>query len=86
MCAAVDIHPSGYYTWLKHPVSHRERDDNHLLAYIKQYWLESGGHYGYRNIYLDLKEAKIKCGRDRVLRLMQQANIKAEGTNQANKI
>lgn len=78
MCAAVDIHPSGYYTWLKHPVSHREREDKHLLAYIKQYWLESGGHYGFRNIYLDLKEAKIKCGRDRVLRLMQQTKIKAE--------
>jgi transposase InsO family protein len=40
--------------------------------------LESGGHYGYRNIHLDLQEAAVDCGRDRVLRLMRQAGIKAQ--------
>jgi len=78
LCAAVDIHPSGYYTWLKQPISQRAQEDKRLLGHIKQYWLESGGHYGYRNIYLDLKEAGIACGRDRVLRLMQHAQIRAE--------
>lgn len=40
-------------------------------------WLESGGLHGYRNLYLDLKENDVICGRDRVLRLMQQAKIQA---------
>ncbi|CAG8999992.1 MAG: IS3 family transposase ISPpu22 [Candidatus Celerinatantimonas neptuna] len=31
--------------------------------------------HGYRNLYLDLKEEKIDCGRDRVLRLMQSAKL-----------
>ena len=44
---------------------------------IKQFWLESGGHAGYRNVHLDLVEAKIDCGRDRTLRLMQAAGLRA---------
>jgi putative transposase len=74
----LDVHPSGYYDWLKHPVSQREKQDQKLLIHIKQFWLESGGHYGYRNIHEDMQEAAIACGRDRVLRLMRQAGIKAQ--------
>lgn len=77
LCSAIDIHPSGYYAWLKQPVCQRAQEDTRLQGKIKQYWLESGGHYGYRNIYLDLCEANIKCGRDRVLRLMRQLGLKA---------
>ena len=51
--------------------------DRKLTSKIKHFWIESGGHSGYRNLYLDLKEAHVACGRDRVLRLMQQAHISA---------
>jgi len=78
LCQALNIHPSGYYEWLKQPISKREQKDKQLLTSIKQCWLESGGHYGYRNIYSDLQEAQISCGRDRVLRLMRQAGLKAQ--------
>jgi putative transposase len=57
LCLTLEVEPSGYYAWLKHPVSQRERDDKNITRQIKQFWLESGGHYGYRNIYLDLQEA-----------------------------
>ncbi len=72
------VHVSGYYAWLHQPKCHREIEDARLTDLIKQYWLESGCHYGYRNIFDDLKEAGEKIGRDRVLRLMQQANIRAQ--------
>jgi len=78
LCEALELHPSGYYEWLQRPECQREKDDKRLLGAIKQFWLESGGHHGYRNLHLDLLEANIPCGRDRVLRLMQQANIKAQ--------
>lgn len=74
----MELHPSGYYAWLKQPLSRREREDRALLPKIKHHWLESGGHYGYRNIHLDLIEAQEKCGRDRVLRLMRHAGIRAQ--------
>jgi len=74
----MQVHPSGYYDWLCAPKSRREIEDERLTGFIKQFWLESGCHSGYRNIYLDLAEANIACGRDRALRLMKQADICAE--------
>ncbi len=63
LCEALGgLHPNGYYAWPKQPTSLREQRDKLLIPAIKRFWLESGGHYGYRNINLDLKEAKISCG------------------------
>ena len=59
-------------------MSQRKQQDQKLLPTIKQFWLDSGGHYGYRNIHLDLQESAIACGRDRVLRIMRQAGLKAQ--------
>ena len=64
----MEVQPSGYYQWLKTPLSQREKRDKELVIYIKQCWLACGGHYGYRNIHVDLAESNIDCGRDRVLR------------------
>ena len=72
------VHHSSYYAWVKTPESKRCKDDQRLLPLVKHYWLASGGHYGYRNIHLDLAEAGIKCGRDRTLRLMRLAQICAQ--------
>ena len=77
LCKALEVHPSGYYQWLHQPISNREIKDKELTDQIKHHWLASGGHSGYRNIHLDLIEAKVECGRDRVLRLMREAGIKA---------
>ena len=74
----MQVNPSGYYDWLRKPPSRREQEDKRLTPFIKQFWLESGCHSGYRNIHLDLLEAKIPCGRDRVLRLMKLAGIEAQ--------
>lgn len=74
----MQVHPCGYYEWLRQPESRREREDKQLTGKIKQFWLESGCHSGYRNIHLDLMEAKISCGRDRILRLMRAAGIEAQ--------
>ena len=78
LCHTMGVDPSGYYAWRKEPLSKRDPLDKRLTVQIKQCWLESGGHSGYRNIYQDLVEAKMACGRDRVLRLMQAAGIRAQ--------
>jgi putative transposase len=74
----MNAHPSGYYQWLQKPLSNRETADKRLTGQIKQHWLESGCHSGYRNIHQDLMEMQIDCGRDRVLRLMRQAGLRAQ--------
>jgi len=48
MCYVLGVPASGFYAWLKQPLSKREREDQYLLGFIKQFWLESGAVYGYR--------------------------------------
>jgi putative transposase len=77
MCEVLCVHPSGYYAWLKAPLSQRAKDDAYYLGFIKQFWLESGCNYGYRNIYLDMQSIGESCGKNRVHRIMQAAKIKS---------
>lgn len=65
-----DVHPSGYYAWNKQPHSKRAETNQRLTGLIKQFWLESGGVYGYRKIHSDLRDIGEKCGVNRVYRLM----------------
>lgn len=45
---------------------------------IKQFWLESGGVYGYRKVYSDLQELGEGCGENRVYRLRRLAGLRAQ--------
>jgi putative transposase len=74
----MDVHPSGYYAWNKQPKSARMLTDERLTGLIKQFWLESGGVYGYRKIHCDLRDHGESCGRNRVHRLMHQASLRAQ--------
>jgi putative transposase len=35
MCRCLRIHPSGFYAWLKHPVSKRAREDERQTKLIE---------------------------------------------------
>ena len=48
LCSTLDVHHSGYYAWLKQPISKTAKKRQQLSGLIKQFWLESGGVYGYR--------------------------------------
>ena len=78
LCRLLDVHPSGYYAWRSRPASHRAREDQRLLGLIKQFWLESGGVYGYRKIHDDLREFGERCGKHRVARLMRAEGLRAQ--------
>lgn len=78
MCRVLEIHPSGFYAWLKQPESKRAIEDKRLLGQIKQFWIESGFSYGYRNITLDMKDHGESCGKNRVHRIMREADIRSQ--------
>ncbi|HEY9036826.1 MAG TPA: IS3 family transposase [Pseudomonadales bacterium] len=78
LCSLLDVHPSGFYAWTKQPRSKRDRQDERLTGLIKQYWLESGGVYGYRKVFSDLREHGERCGHNRVYRLMRKEGLKAQ--------
>ncbi len=74
----MNVHPSGYYAWLKEPKCKRQIEDERLMGLIKQFWLESGCVYGYRKIFRDLRENGDTCGKNRVYRLMKNEGLKAQ--------
>jgi putative transposase len=78
LCDLLDVHPSGYYAWRRQPKSRRQKTDDRLTGLIKQFWLESGGVYGYRKIHEDLREYGERCGPNKVHRLMRLAGLKAQ--------
>lgn len=78
LCDLLDVHPSGYYAWRKQPCSARAKDNQRLTGLIKQFWLESGGVYGYRKIHTDLRDVGEQCSENRVYRLMRAAGLRSQ--------
>ena len=75
MCRLLEVSTSGYYAWLKRPLSQRSREDAILLEKIRMFHLRSRGTYGVPRIHLDLREEGVWVGRKRVARLMQAAGL-----------
>jgi len=72
------VHPSGFYAWLKSPLSKRAIEDQRQTALLKQAWEESGKVYGYRKLHGDLSELGECISPNRVARLARLAGISAQ--------
>ena len=66
----MQLHPSGYYAWLKEPISNRDKANGILLEQIKEAYKQSHHDYGFRNITKDLRESGIIASKKRIARLM----------------
>lgn len=77
MCEVLGVAPSGYYDWLKHPISNREKEDGRLLRLIRASFIASHSIYGAPRVFLDLREAGETCSKHRVARLMRENNLRA---------
>ncbi|WBT57707.1 IS3 family transposase [Kosakonia oryzendophytica] len=77
MCRVLCVARAGFYAWLHNPVSARDKDNQRLLALIRDSYSLSGGVYGYRRVHGDLNEIGEICGKNRVGRIMQLNRIKA---------
>lgn len=71
LCQMLEVHPSGFYAWLKQPQSIRDKNDQRQASLIKQSWLASGGVHGYRKVHSNLRALGEQIGVNRVYRLMQ---------------
>ena len=78
MCRVLGVHRSGYYAWLRTPMSPRAIDDARLGKMAKEAWLASGGVYGHRKVTLDLRDLGESCSRHRVERLMKTQGLRAQ--------
>jgi len=77
MCRVLKVHRSGYYAWLREPLSPRAKANEKLTTQIREFYDQSMGIYGSPRIFYDLKEAGVACSENRVARLMRSAQIKS---------
>ena len=78
MCRVLKVSRSGYYAWCQRPVSKREMANQKLTAQIEEIHQESRQTYGSPRIHAELADQEIKCGHNRVARLMRQAGLRAK--------
>jgi len=78
MCRMLCVHFSGFYAWLKEPLSQRALEDARQTELIHQAWTDSGKVYGYRKLTDDLRDAGETCSENRVARLTSLAGITAQ--------
>jgi putative transposase len=77
MCRLLDISRSGFYDWLRTPLSDRAWEDQRLRGLIRAAYTARHGVYGAPRIFLDLREAGETCSKHRVARIMRANNMKA---------
>ena len=75
MCRLLGVSRSGFHAWEQRKPSARAVEDERLTGRIRAMHERSGGSYGARRIFLDLREEGVRLGRKRVERLMQAAEL-----------
>src|SRR6266849_9359959 len=78
MCQVLEVSVSGYYASRQRPVSHHQREDARLCAEIQTIFLENRQVYGSPRIHAALQARGMRCGRKRVVRLMQALGLQAK--------
>lgn len=78
MCRVLLVHFSGFYAWLKEPLSRRALEDARQTDLIRRAWTDSGRVYGYRKLHDDLRDQGETCSQNRVARLASLAGIVAQ--------
>jgi putative transposase len=78
MCRMLAVHPSGFYAWLREPLSPRALEDQRQTVLLKQAWDDSGEVYGYRKLHDDLCDLGEDISPNRAWRLARLAGIRAQ--------
>ena len=78
MCRVLGVSRSGYYAWGKRPTSARKMADQSLTEKIEVIHQKSRRTYGSISIQKELAKNGIKCGHNRVARLMREVGLSAK--------
>jgi putative transposase len=75
LCRALGVSRSGFHAWERRPPCERELVDAALLERIGRMHERSRGSYGWRRIFLDLRDEGVRIGKKRVERLMRRGGL-----------
>jgi putative transposase len=78
MCQVLGVSRSGYYLWEQHNKSERQKENERLMAHIREAYGRGRGTYGSPRITAELKDNGIPCGKNRIARLMKRHGIMAK--------
>jgi putative transposase len=78
MCKVLKISRSGYYSWESRQPSLRQRGNEELLRQIREVHTRSRRLYGSPRITAELKKQGVRCGKNRVARIMKEHSIWAD--------
>ena len=76
-CVALKVSRSGYYQWAGAERSLRAEANADLLKQIEQVYREHKGRYGSPRITQQLRQEGVRCGKNRVARLMRENELAA---------
>ena len=77
LCLALGVSRSGRYNHLHKADKGRRRENERLGARIVEIFGQSRGCYGWRRIQAMLQREGIRCGKERILRLMKRRGLRA---------
>ena len=75
LCRLLAVSSSGYYAWLNHSPSRRERENEELLSAMNHIAEEVNHCYGSPRMHAELNSRGYQCGRHRVARLMRRHGL-----------
>ncbi len=78
MAKLFEVNRTSYYKWKNNPLGQRKKDDLKIGKAIKDIFHTSRETYGSPRIVDKLRKAGIKCGKNRVNRLMKTLGLKAK--------
>ncbi len=78
VCDTLDVSPSGYYAWLKRPVSPRGKEEARLEVEIKAAHKRSRETYGPERLQSDLADHGVKVGVHRIKRIRKKLGLRCK--------
>ena len=78
-CQALRVSRSGYYRWQKAAPGRREKENAQLFEQIKEVFAAHKSRYGSPRITRELRQQGLKCGENRIARLMRENKLSARG-------
>jgi len=75
LCRLLKVSRSGFYAWLRRPLSARAIADQVLTEQIRAAYDDNRQVYGSPRIHAELADAGVRVGKKRVARLMRKAEI-----------
>jgi transposase InsO family protein len=78
MAEVLKVSRSGYYAYRERPRSARAMEGEKLQTLIRLAWGKSRELYGAPRITAELRSQGLRCGKNRVARLMREAGIRSQ--------